>query len=73
MRELLLGPKRFTDLRAGLPHVGPEDHLPTDAERAGSTFPAHWDDRRGYTHSNTYGNGRGLAYGNPDLRTRMAE
>jgi DNA-binding HxlR family transcriptional regulator len=24
VRELLLGPKRFTDLRAGLPHVGPE-------------------------------------------------
>jgi DNA-binding HxlR family transcriptional regulator len=24
IRELLLGPKRFTDLRAGLPHVGPD-------------------------------------------------
>ena len=24
MRELLLGPKRFTDLRAGLPQVGPD-------------------------------------------------
>jgi DNA-binding HxlR family transcriptional regulator len=24
VRELLLGPKRFTDLRAGLPHVGPD-------------------------------------------------
>src|SRR3954449_3642338 len=23
VRELLLGPKRFTDLRAGLPHVSP--------------------------------------------------
>ncbi len=23
MRELLLGPKRFTDLKAGLPHVSP--------------------------------------------------
>jgi DNA-binding HxlR family transcriptional regulator len=23
-RELLLGPKRFTDLRAGLPHLGPD-------------------------------------------------
>src|SRR5436853_1715789 len=23
-RELLLGPKRFTDLRAGLPRVGPD-------------------------------------------------
>ena len=24
VRELLLGPKRFTDLRAGLPHVTPD-------------------------------------------------
>ena len=24
VRELLLGPKRFTDLRAGLPGVGPD-------------------------------------------------
>jgi DNA-binding HxlR family transcriptional regulator len=24
IRELLLGPKRFTDLRAGLPHLGPD-------------------------------------------------
>jgi DNA-binding HxlR family transcriptional regulator/putative sterol carrier protein len=24
VRELLLGPKRFTDLRTGLPHVGPD-------------------------------------------------
>jgi DNA-binding HxlR family transcriptional regulator len=24
VRELVLGPKRFTDLRAGLPHVGPD-------------------------------------------------
>ena len=24
VRELLLGPKRFTDLREGLPHVGPD-------------------------------------------------
>ena len=24
VREMLLGPKRFTDLRAGLPHVGPD-------------------------------------------------
>ena len=24
VRELLLGPKRFTDLRAGLPHIGPD-------------------------------------------------
>ncbi len=24
VRDLLLGPKRFTDLRAGLPHVGPD-------------------------------------------------
>jgi DNA-binding HxlR family transcriptional regulator len=24
LRELILGPKRFTDLRAGLPHVGPD-------------------------------------------------
>jgi DNA-binding HxlR family transcriptional regulator len=24
VRELLLGPKRFSDLRAGLPHVGPD-------------------------------------------------
>src|SRR3954469_18675545 len=24
VRELLLGPKRFTDLRAGLPNVGPD-------------------------------------------------
>src|ERR1700741_2318374 len=24
VRELLLGPKRFTDLRAGLSHVGPD-------------------------------------------------
>src|ERR1700748_865987 len=24
VRELLLGPKRFTDLRAGLPRVGPD-------------------------------------------------
>ena len=24
VRELLLGPKRFTDLRAGLPHVSPD-------------------------------------------------
>jgi DNA-binding HxlR family transcriptional regulator len=24
VRELLLGPKRFTDLRAGLPHAGPD-------------------------------------------------
>jgi DNA-binding HxlR family transcriptional regulator len=24
VRELLMGPKRFTDLRAGLPHVGPD-------------------------------------------------
>src|SRR5437763_16199667 len=24
VRELLLGPKRFTDLRAGLPKVGPD-------------------------------------------------
>lgn len=24
VRELLLGPKRFTDLRVGLPHVGPD-------------------------------------------------
>jgi DNA-binding HxlR family transcriptional regulator len=24
VRELILGPKRFTDLRAGLPHVGPD-------------------------------------------------
>src|ERR687891_1511115 len=24
VRELVLGPKRFTDLRAGLPHVSPD-------------------------------------------------
>ena len=24
VRELILGPKRFTDLRAGLPHIGPD-------------------------------------------------
>src|ERR671914_1905902 len=24
VRELLLGPKRFTDLRKGLPHIGPD-------------------------------------------------
>ena len=24
IRELLLGPKRFTDLRAGLPRIGPD-------------------------------------------------
>jgi len=24
VRELLLGPKRFTDLRAGMPHIGPD-------------------------------------------------
>ena len=24
IRELMLGPKRFTDLRTGLPHVGPD-------------------------------------------------
>ena len=24
VRELLLGPKRFTDLRSGLPHVSPD-------------------------------------------------
>jgi DNA-binding HxlR family transcriptional regulator len=24
VRELMLGPKRFTDLRAGMPHVGPD-------------------------------------------------
>src|SRR5919112_847977 len=24
VRELMLGPKRFTDLRTGLPHVGPD-------------------------------------------------
>src|SRR5918999_708389 len=24
VRELLLGPKRFTDLRRGLPHIGPD-------------------------------------------------
>src|ERR1051325_11264923 len=24
VREMLLGPKRFTDLRAGLPHVSPD-------------------------------------------------
>lgn len=24
IRDLLLGPKRFTDLRAGLPHIGPD-------------------------------------------------
>src|SRR5215208_1584660 len=24
VRDLLLGPKRFTDLRAGLPHVSPD-------------------------------------------------
>src|SRR3954465_204093 len=24
VRELLLGPKRFTDLRAGLPNIGPD-------------------------------------------------
>ena len=24
VRELVLGPKRFTDLRAGLPRVGPD-------------------------------------------------
>jgi DNA-binding HxlR family transcriptional regulator len=24
VRELMLGPKRFTDLRAGLPHIGPD-------------------------------------------------
>ena len=24
VRELLLGPKRFTDLRTGLPHVSPD-------------------------------------------------
>src|SRR5437764_3058381 len=24
VRELLLGPKRFTDLRVGLPHLGPD-------------------------------------------------
>ena len=24
VRELLLGPKRFTDLRAGLPHLSPD-------------------------------------------------
>ncbi len=24
VRELLLGPKRFTDLRAGLPNLGPD-------------------------------------------------
>ncbi len=24
VRDLLLGPKRFTDLRAGLPHIGPD-------------------------------------------------
>jgi DNA-binding HxlR family transcriptional regulator len=37
VRELLLGPKRFTDLRAGLPHVGPDvlSQRLRELERAG--------------------------------------
>jgi DNA-binding HxlR family transcriptional regulator/putative sterol carrier protein len=37
VRELLLGPKRFTDLRAGLPHIGPDvlSQRLRDLERAG--------------------------------------
>jgi DNA-binding HxlR family transcriptional regulator len=37
VRELLLGPKRFTDLRAGLPHVGPDvlAHRLRDLEQSG--------------------------------------
>lgn len=45
VRELLLGPKRFTDLRAGLPHIGPDvlSQRLRDLEHAGvlrrSTLP----------------------------------
>ena len=37
VRELLLGPKRFTDLRAGLPHIGPDmlSQRLRELERAG--------------------------------------
>jgi DNA-binding HxlR family transcriptional regulator len=37
VRELLLGPKRFTDLRAGLPHLGPDilSQRLRELERAG--------------------------------------
>jgi len=37
VRELLLGPKRFTDLRAGLPHLGPDvlSQRLRDLEQAG--------------------------------------
>jgi DNA-binding HxlR family transcriptional regulator len=37
IRELLLGPKRFTDLRTGLPHVGPDvlSQRLRDLEQAG--------------------------------------
>jgi DNA-binding HxlR family transcriptional regulator len=37
VRELLLGPKRFTDLRTGLPHIGPDvlSQRLRELERAG--------------------------------------
>ena len=35
VRELLLGPKRFTDLRAGLPNLGPDVLVPAPARPRG--------------------------------------
>ena len=40
VRELLLGPKRFTDLRAGLPHVGPDMLSQRRRELAGAGLVA---------------------------------
>ena len=49
VRELLLGPKRFTDLRAGLPHVGPDvlAQRLRELEAAGIVRRAHAPAARG--------------------------
>ena len=49
VRELLLGPKRFTDLRAGLPHVGPDvlAQRLRELERDGILTPPHVGPARG--------------------------
>ena len=42
VRELLLGPKRFTDLRTGLPHLSPAvlSQRLRDREESGAGAPA---------------------------------
>jgi DNA-binding HxlR family transcriptional regulator len=49
VRELMLGPKRFTDLRRGLPHIGPDvlSQRLRELEQAACCAAGRWRRRRG--------------------------